>query len=205
MRVQKTQGIILQMYPRGEKDYSVTIFSPLFGKIKAYAKGARRMESKFTGHLDLLNICDFELYNGPHSTLITQCDVIGSFSKFREELPKFYLATESAKMTNRCITENEDHISSYNLLIETLEAINTFGKEDMIFEAFKIKLCEILGLMPDLYALNQTEFHNLSLRLKKVLKFFLENPYSEIVNLALGQEDSNDLKKTTNQFLAFAY
>jgi DNA repair protein RecO (recombination protein O) len=205
MRVQKTQGIILQMYPRGEKDYSVTIFSPLFGKIKSYAKGARRLESKFTGHLDLLNICDFELYNGPHSTLITQCDVIGSFPKFREELSKFYLATESAKMTNRCITENEDHLSSYTLLLETLEAINTFDEEEMIFEAFKIKLCEILGIMPDLYSLNQTEFHNLSLPLKKVLKFMLEKPYCEIVNLSLEQEDSNNLKKTTQQFLAFSY
>ena len=205
MRVQKTQGIILQMYPRGEKDYSVTIFSPLFGKIKAYARGARRMESKFTGHLDLLNVCDFELYNGPHSTLITECNVIGSFSSFREQLPKFYLATESAKMTNRCITENEDHLNSYKLLLETLEALNTYGKEEIIFEAFKIKLCEILGLMPDLYSLSQTEFHNLSLRLKKVLKFMLEKPYCEIVNLSIPQEDSNDLKKTTQQFLAFSY
>lgn len=205
MRVQKTQGIILQIYPRGEKDYSVTIFSPLFGKIRAYAKGARRMESKFTGHLDLLNICNFELYNGPHSTLITQCDVIGSFPNFREHLTKFYLALQSAIMTNRCITENEDHLSSYKLLIETLEALNTFGKEEIIFEAFKIKLCEILGIMPDLYSLNQTDFDNFSLRLKKVLKFFLERPYDEIVNLSLEQEDTNSIKKTTQRFLAFSY
>ena len=205
MRIQKTQGIILQIYPRGEKDYSIIIFSPIFGKIKAYARGARRIESKFTGHLDLLNICNFELYNGPHSTLITECSVIGSFPKFREELSKFYLATESAKMANRCITENEDHLSSYKLLLETLEALNTYGKEEIIFEAFKIKLCEILGIMPDLYSLNQTEFSNLSLRLKKILKFMLERPYCEIVNLSLPQEDSKNLKKTTQQFLAFSY
>ncbi|MCD6109926.1 DNA repair protein RecO [bacterium] len=203
MRVQKTQGIILQIYPRGEKDYSVTVFSPTLGRIRTYAKGARRIESKFTGHLDLLNVCDFELYEGPHSTLITQCNVIGSFPNFREELSKFYLATESAIMTNRCITENEDHMSSYRLLLETLEALNTFNKEDLIFEAFKIKLCEILGLMPNLYSLNQTEFHNLSLRLKKILKFMLEKPYCEIVNLSIPQKDSNNLKKTTEQFLAF--
>jgi len=205
MRVQKTQGIILQIYPRGEKDYFVTIFSPIFGKIKAYARGARRMESKFTGHLDLLNVCDFELYNGPHSTLITECNVIGSFPNFREELSKFYLATESAKMTNRCITENENHLSSYKLLLETLDALNTFGKEELIFEAFKIKLCEILGIMPDLYSLNQTEFETLSLRLKKVLKFMLEKSYSEIINLSLEKEDANNLKKTTQRFLAFSY
>jgi len=205
MRVQKTQGIILQVYPRGEKDYLVTIFSPLFGKIKAYAKGGRRMESKFTGHIDILNICNFELYNGPHSTIITECTVIISFSSFREHLTKFYLAAESAKMTNRCITENEDHQHSYKLLIETLEALNTFEKEEIIFEAFKIKLCEILGLMPDLYSLNHTEFKNLSLRIKKILKFLLEKPYNEIINLSLEQEDTNNLKKTTQQFLAFSY
>ena len=108
-------------------------------------------------------------------------------------------------MANRCITENEDHLSSYKLLLETLEALNTYGKEEIIFEAFKIKLCEILGIMPDLYSLNQTEFSNLSLRLKKILKFMLERPYCEIVNLSLPQEDSKNLKKTTQQFLAFSY
>lgn len=205
MRVQKTEGIILQVYPRGEKDYSVTIFSPLLGKIRAYAKGARRIESKFTGHLDLLNICNFELYNGPHSTLITECNVICSFSNFREHLSKFYLASESAKMTTRCITENEDHQNSYKLLIDTLAAINEFGKEEIIFEAFKIKLCEILGIMPDLHSISQTDFRDLSLRLKKVLKFLLEKPYKEIINLVLEQEDTNNLKKTTQQFLAFSY
>ncbi len=205
MRVQKTEGIILQIYPRGEKDYSVTIFSPELGKIRAFAKGARKMESKFTGHIDLLNICNFELYNGPHSTLITECSVTKSFSNFREHLSKFYLAAESAKMANRCITENEDHQNSYKLLIETLEALNKFGKEEIIFEAFKIKLCEILGIMPDLYSLSQTEFGNLSLRLKKVLKFLLEKSYDEIINLSLEEEDADDLRKTTQQFLAFSY
>jgi DNA repair protein RecO (recombination protein O) len=205
MRVQKTQGIILQRYPRGEKDYSVMIFSPEYGKIRAYAKGARRLKSKFTGHLDLLNIDDFELYNGPHSTLITECNVINSFPTFREKLNKFYIATESAKMTSRCITENEDHQQIYNLLIDTLHAFNIFNNEDIVFEAFKIKLCDLLGIMPDLYSLHQTEFENISLRLKKVFKFFLEKPYEDIVKLALAQEDSASLKNTTQQFLAFSY
>lgn len=205
MRVQKTTGIILQRYPRGEKDYSVMILSPEYGKIRAYAKGARRIKSKFTGHLDLLNIGEFELYNGPHSTLITECTVITSFPTFREQLKKFYIATKSAKMTSRCITENEDHRETYNLLIDTLCALNTFDKEEIIYEAFKIKLCDLLGIMPDLYSLHQTEFENLSLRLKKVFKFFLEKPYGDIVRLALEQEDSNSLKKTTQQFLAFSY
>lgn len=204
MRSYKTKGIVIHKRSLGEKDYSVTLFTPCHGKIQVIAKGARNIKSKFTGHVDLLNICEVQIYNGPKNSILSDCDLNLNYSHFREDLNKFYICEEIAKMIRNFTNEDENSEDIYELLMETFAALNIYNKETLIFEAFKVKLFSLLGNMPDVYSLADTEFSHFDIRQKKLLKFLLSQPYSEIIRVYLDKKDAHLLQKMTNDLLAYA-
>ena len=195
MRNLKTQGVIIKKRSMGEKDYVLTLFTPLYGKIEVHAHGARQISSKFTGHMDLLNVCDFQLYKSAKNHTVVECGLQLDFSKFRENLAKFYYASEIAKILKSFETENCEDI--YSLIIETLKAIEIYSKESLIFEAFKIKLFSLTGIMPDIYCIEETDFCKADMHLKKLLKFLLNEPYREIIRLAVNKKDEQSLSDLT--------
>jgi DNA repair protein RecO (recombination protein O) len=204
MRSHQVQGVIIGQREFGEKDYVITIVTPTHGKLQVFAKGARELKSRFTGHLDLLNVCNFQLYKSPKNYIITECQLIQNYDHFRENLDKFYISSEVAKMAWRFTTEEEENPEIYRLLINTFIALENNEKENLIFEAFKIKLLALSGTMPDLYDIQGTEFANLDIRLKKLLNFLLKSPYEDIIRLYLEKKDHNILQKMTTGLLDYA-
>ncbi len=204
MRSHQVQGVIIGQREFGEKDYVITIVTPTHGKLQVFAKGARELKSRFTGHLDLLNVCNFQLYKSPKNYIITECQLIQNYDHFRENLDKFYAFSVVAKMAWRFTTEEEENPEIYRLLINTFIALENNEKENLIFEAFKIKLLALSGTMPDLYDIQGTEFANLDIRLKKLLNFLLKSPYEDIIRLYLEKKDHNILQKMTTGLLDYA-
>jgi len=199
MRNLRTQGVIIKKRSLGEKDYVLTLFTPLYGKIEVHARGARQISSRFTGHLDLLNVCDFQLYKSAKSHTVVECCLNFSFSNFRENLPKFYYASEIAKILKSFESENCEDI--YSLIIETFKSLEKYRKENLVFEAFKIKLFSLTGIMPDIYCIEETDFCNADMHLKKLLKFLLNEPYSEIIRLSVDKTDEQSLLDLTRNLM----
>jgi len=54
-RIYKTEAVVVRQSPLGEADRIITMLSPEYGQIRAVAKGVRRLNSRLTGHLELLN------------------------------------------------------------------------------------------------------------------------------------------------------
>ncbi|MFC1599990.1 DNA repair protein RecO [Patescibacteria group bacterium] len=204
MRTKKTPGIVIRKNAVNEKNCAVLILSPFFGKIDAYAKGARNIKSKFTGHLDLLNVCDFEIYDGPGSNIVTECSLKKNFPNFSKDLKKFFFSSLIAKILIKFTNENENSEDIYNLCIGTFNALEKYPKEDVIFESFKIKFCDLLGSLPDLEDLKNTEFQHFDESLKQTLNTLYSATYENIQNVRLNKQQKEQLKQTTDNFLALA-
>ncbi|OGB80350.1 DNA repair protein RecO, partial [candidate division CPR3 bacterium GWE2_35_7] len=84
----KTEGIILKKQKIQEADYIITIFSKHYGKIRAVAKGARRIISRKSGSLELLNWCSFFLAEGRNLDLISEVELKKTFQSLKEDLHK---------------------------------------------------------------------------------------------------------------------
>lgn len=204
MRTQKTPGIVIRKKAINEKDCAVLILSPFFGKIDAYAKGARNIKSKFTGHLDLLNVCDFEIYTGPGSNIVTECQLQKNYTDFSKDLKKFYFASLIAKILIKFINENENCEDIFHLCDETFDALEKFSKEDLIYESFKIKFCDLLGCLPDLEDLKNTEFNHFDENLNQILQNLYREKYDNIQNIKLNKEQKEQIKTVTENFLELA-
>ena len=146
----RTRGVILKKQPIGESDLFITIHSPDFGKIQAAAKGARRMTSQFSGHLEPLNVCSFQLYRTPQRYTITQCEVEANFKGIRENFERSMLATLLLEIFHKSTYSDEHCRELFNLLEETLHRLHKTARSFITIEMFKLNLLQLIGVLPNL-------------------------------------------------------
>ncbi|MFA5829681.1 MAG: DNA repair protein RecO [Candidatus Gracilibacteria bacterium] len=149
-RQHHTKGIILKKEQRSEFDYAVTLFSPELGKIKATAKGSRKITSSFCGHLETLNICNFQLYQTPYRFTILQCQTETNFKAIRADLQKSLFAMLLLEIFEKSTYSDEHGAELYQLLESTLTQINNGQQYFLEIEEFKLKLLNFMGVLPDI-------------------------------------------------------
>lgn len=88
-------GIIIHQVRFGEADKFVLIFSSQHGLIKTVAKGARRLTSRKSAHLDNLNLIKFQTNRGNNPQYLSQVETVNPFAHIKADLKKtrtcFYL------------------------------------------------------------------------------------------------------------------
>ncbi len=229
MRNLNTPGIILKKYNSGEYDQFVTIYCPGLGKIQAFAKGSRRIESSFTGHLETLNICHFQLYKSSNNFTITQCQAETVFKNVRNDFTKSMIAMIILEIFQRTTSASEDGEDLFYLLEKTLRFLSQNPKHLLCLESFKIKLLNLLGVMPDIsccslcekkWQLKQTiflsndgdlscischkepkKYQEISFNIMKLIHFLMHKDFKETANIKLTLQEEEDLKHISNAFL----
>ncbi len=229
MRNQNIQGIILKKRNFGEYDQFITVYSPTLGKFDALAKGVRRINSSFGGHLELLNICNFNIYKSSYRYTITQCQSINSFKNLKKNLQLSMLAFLISEIFYRMTPSDEHGENLFILIMQTLQSLGGNVKNPLILESFKIKLLQATGNLPDISecsdchhkwinrdticldihghikCLNCSQNNDtkelIGFNIMKLINFIARRPYEEIENISLKQHEHNNLKKLTDIFL----
>lgn len=185
MKTATTDAIILGNKNFGETDKLVFLYCKELGKIKAIAKGARKITSKFTGHLITLNFCKVSLYFGPKTIILTEIiSLTKNSQRLKNELKHLQAGLKIAEITNKMLHENEIVENLNELLKQTLTHLKVSQKPDLVSLAYIIKLLEKQGLMP--------EFRELKTKIQeKYLKFF-----NYIITQSYGKIEKIALKKT---------
>jgi len=186
MRTSKTKSIILGNKDFGEIHKLLFLYTEEFGKITAIAKGARKITSKFTGHLETLNIAETSLYFGPKNIILSDISTIKNFQNIRKSYDKSIKALEISELTNRLIFENQSIDGLTNLMEIYLKELNTNENSKIISLAYKIKLLKKLGLTPDFKNSTSNKIE------QKYMKFF---NFIETKSIAKIAETSIKLSK----------
>lgn len=189
----RTKGIILGSRILRETDKAVFIYTRDHGKIRAIAKGALKLSSKFTGAIETLNFCDFSLYQGPKNMIITEVKQEKSFGTLRENLEKATCAILIAKISNELIAEHVNTSEIFDLIEETLGELVRSNKTLIITTGFVIKLLDILGLLPDMGDIEN--FHmKLPVKYQRLIKFLQRNSFQKIKRLAVKKDEATNIK-----------
>lgn len=229
MRQINTHGLVLKKYPFGEQDFFVTIYSPLLGRFDALAKGARKIDSKFTGHLETLNICNIQLYKSSSKYIITQCQISQSFRPIRDNLELSMLSLLLIEIFYNLAHAHENGNELFDLIEKSLTQLSKNNKNALAIETFKIKILKLSGALPDIS--NCSQCHHkwsatdtilidpnghifchmcgkpwkiqsaISFNIMKLINFIAIAPHEKIEQLKLQTQDLNQLKKITDSFL----
>ena len=229
MRYQNIQGIVLRKNNFGENDQYVSIYSPTIGKIDAVAKGSRKICSPFSGHLEIFNICKFQIYKSTHNYIITQCETIQTFKPLKQDLQLSVLSFLLLEIFQKITPSDEHGEGLFNLLSQSLEKLNNKKKSFLIVESFKIKLLKIAGALPDISQCsnchhkwkdtssiyisdeNHIVCNNcrtntpcksvIQFNLMKLINFIANSPYGQIEKITLSSAEKADLRKFSDIFL----
>jgi DNA repair protein RecO (recombination protein O) len=229
MRLISTTGIILKKQNCGEFDQFIVLYSPLLGKIDAIAKGSRKINSHFTGHLEIPNICHFQLYKSSRNYLITECKTQSVFKSLRSNLNKTWLALLLIEIFQKTTISHENGASFFNLLEKTLNDLNNNKTDSIYLENFKIKLLKLLGILPDFSQcsfcgekvintkkafidneghfacidckIDNAQYDELAFNVIKLINFLSKNNLPENLKLRLNASEKQALKKTSDILL----
>ncbi len=185
-----TKCIVLGHKIFGESHKLIFLYSEELGKIKAIAKGARKVNSKFTGHLETLNICNMSLYFGPKNIIIREIETIKNFRSQGENLNKLISALQISEITNQLIYENQNIEKLFPLLETSIYHINNSSKPKLISISYVIKLLDKIGLMPDFKEINT----KLEKKYKKFLQYIKTQELKEIEKIKLTKEEKNKIQ-----------
>lgn len=151
MSLYKAKGIILRTHKLGESDRIVTILTNSYGKVSGVAKGVRKTKSKFGSRVEPFTHVDLVLYEGRNLDIITQAEIIDSFSGIRDNFDRITYGSAMLDLANKVSTEGERDITLYNLLLKSFRVLSETKKNfRLLLIAFDIKLMAISGYMPKL-------------------------------------------------------
>ncbi|MFA7685267.1 MAG: DNA repair protein RecO [Candidatus Gracilibacteria bacterium] len=199
MRKITTKCIVLGHKDLSENDKFVFLYNDEFGKIKAVAKGARKITSKFTGHLETLNICTIELYFGPKNILITEITTDENFRNVKENLETLSSALQIAEITDKLLYENQTLENLIKLIEKTIFHLGTTKKPLLISIAYIIKLLDRIGIIPDFKAI-ENEF-NLEGKYRKFFEYLKTKSLTEIEKISLTKEETFHIKNFLNRII----
>jgi len=148
----RTTAIILKRRDFGEADRMLTILTPRHGKVDVLAKGARKLTSPKTGHVELFTRADMLIHTGRDFGLVAQAEMTAPHVPLREDLTRGAYAAYIAELLDRFTSDTAEDDTSllYALADETLARISEDSDPRLAVRYFEVRLLDLVGFRPEL-------------------------------------------------------
>lgn len=144
----KTQGIIIGKKDYRDADRLFVLYTFEHGKIQAVAQGTRKIGSKLSGSIELLNYCSFTLAKGKSIDRIATVDVHETFENVKDNLFSLCAALYGIDIFNQLVKWDSRDEALFLLLLDFLEGIQKSSRQSShstLVRAFLSKLSSLLG------------------------------------------------------------
>lgn len=144
-------GMVLKTVPIGEYDRRVVILTKERGKISAFAKGARKPNSRLVAAVSPFAFGEFKLYEGRTSYNIIEADISNYFEELREDFEGACYGMYFLEIMDYYTRENNDEVQMLKLLYQSIRALQIPSlKRELVRYVFEIKAIVLNGEFPGL-------------------------------------------------------
>ena len=149
MRSFKTEGIVIKRKNYAEADRILTVFTKHHGKLQIKASGIRRVPSRRSPHVELLNHTTLTLYRGAMFPTLTEAQTVESFSPIKNNLDKVSYAYHICELVDGLCPEEQESSATFDLLHKTLSQLSFSSEEKEklrgLVHTFEVDLLTMLG------------------------------------------------------------
>ncbi len=228
----RTQAIILKRFDLGEADRLLTVLTPRHGKVEVIAKGARKLTSTKTGHVELFTRADMLIHRGRDLGIVVQAEMSVPYLELRDDLTLGAYAGYTAELADRFTSSGDDDTQQlFTLLDETLHRICTETDARLALRYYELHLLDIVGFRPELNecvighetiqpedqffsyaeggvvcpreAALGTSFAPLPLLTLKLLRHMQRSPYAGVKALNVDLSLHDDLERIMQGYITF--
>ncbi|MFB6291379.1 MAG: DNA repair protein RecO [Candidatus Bipolaricaulia bacterium] len=151
MAIERSTVIVIRKVDFKDSDYVVTLFGRNSGKFAGIAKGARKLDSKFGGVFDLLNLVEVVYYQGSGLDFVSEAELIENWDEMRKSSEAIDTGLRCARIINKLLEDGQKERRAYDLLKETLVSLNESRARPRVVElSFYLNLFSFLGYQPRL-------------------------------------------------------
>ncbi len=147
MKSYKTEGIIIKRRNFGEADRILTVFTKNKGKISIVAKGVRKINSRRSPHIELLNLSLLTLHDG-RMPILTEAETLNYFSSLKNDLKKAGYAFYICELVDGLLAEHQENRAVFSLIQNTLFKMEEDADPSLIISKFEQELLGLLGFWP---------------------------------------------------------
>ena len=149
-KIYDTEAIVLRAMPLGEADRLLTLFTPGMGKLKATARGVRKVTNKLGGHLDLLTRSSLTLHIGKSLDTVSSADTLEAFESAKRDLPRLSRAVYVSELIDAFNPLEAPNPTVYSLFVEGLRTLGTEADLDLILRYIELQLLNHTGFFMEL-------------------------------------------------------
>ncbi len=120
----RMQGMVLSTMPIGEYDKRVTILTTAYGKIGAFARGAKRPGSSLMAATEPFVFGEFELIEGRSSYTMVSAHISEYFEPLRSDVTAACYGAYFLEIAAYYGRENDDDLEMLKLLYQTIRVLS---------------------------------------------------------------------------------
>lgn len=142
-------AIVIMSAPIGEYDRRIVLLTRERGKISAFAKGARKQNSRFMATTNPFCFGEFKLYAGRSSYNIMETNISNYFEELRGDFEGAYYGMYFLEIADYYGRENAEHKELLKLLYQSLRALSAPSLErELVRYIYEMKAMVVEGEFP---------------------------------------------------------
>jgi DNA repair protein RecO (recombination protein O) len=150
MHIEKIQAFVLSTLDYGDSDRIVSLFSLEHGRLKAFARGARKSRKRFGAALETFARIEAQVRLKEGLSGLQQADISTIYPGIRADLPRIAHALYACELVEAMTPEGHPLPRLYRLLAAWLDRLETEAAVEDDRRFFEINLLNILGYRPAL-------------------------------------------------------
>ncbi len=147
----RVEAVVLRHSDWGEADRLVHLYTRERGKLRAIAKGVRRMRSRKSGHLQPFTRAALLLARGRDLWIVTQAETVEAYLPLRDDLLRTAYAAYVVELLDRFTYEEGANPALYRLLTDSLQRVAADADAFPGLRYYEMRLLDLLGYRPQLF------------------------------------------------------